>query len=885
MRSAGWITTAVMLAVGQLAWAEKLLPPIDVRYAAADVQETPSFQKHVVPLFSRLGCNGRACHGSFQGRGGFRLSLFGYDFQSDHDALFDADSLRVDREQPLESLILNKPTDAEMHEGGLRYKRDAWQYRVFHRWIESGAEFDRQRIVKLIRLDVTPHEILFSSPKAQTQLQAVAVWEDGTREDVTPLCRFKSNDDQVAQVGEQGLVTAQQGGDTHVVISYDRAVVPVPVIRPLSDLVGSRYPQVATPTRIDELVVEKLRKLGIVPSPLCSDAEFLRRVKLDIAGTLPTVAETEAFLADDTPHKRGRKIDELLESPAYAAWWTTKLCDFTGNNDDQLRNSLPTQSGSQDWYSWIHRRVAENVPYDQLAAGMITATSRQEGQGYREYCEVMSSFYDEDSDKTYADLPSNPLYWARRDFREPEARAIGFAYAFMGIRIQCAQCHKHPFDQWSKEDFHLFKNFFSGVVASNGANRKGSKQEYKQLVEELGLTDKRGGQLRRQLGKLVRQGKVVPFPEVLVGRPRASRQYRDFPADTARLLGGETFEIKKHEDPRQIVMEWLRSKDNRFFARAFVNRVWASYFNVGIVDPPDDNSLANPAINQPLLDFLAKGFIESGFDMKWVHRTIAKSHTYQRSWRPNDTNARDERNYSRAIPRRLPAEVVYDAIQQALASDARIARLQEDVAARAISIPGSSSRSRGRDADRRFALTVFGRSTRESNCDCDRSADASLLQTVYLQNDKSVLELLETGRGTWLSELANQLLPHSDPENPRQARRLAGLRKQLAGLEAKADKLLATGNREAASRLERRMTNLDKQIKRVTPPPPEGVQVTTQQLRELVQQAYLRTLNRHPNESEMARCQQYLAEAKDPIAGTRDLLWALVNTKEFIVNH
>ncbi len=281
--------------------------PISERFAAADVQETPSFQRHVVNLFGRLGCNGRACHGSFQGRGGFELSLFGYDFKADHAALLAKDRSRIDVEHPEQSLILVKPTNADMHEGGQRYEKDSWQYHVFLRWIQSGAKLAEQPDL-LKRLDVTPAEIRFRKKGEQVQLKAIAVWEDGTQEDVTPLCRFQTNDEEVAKINVSGQVTAGEPGDTHVVVSYDNGVQPVPVLQPVSELTeaNGKYPQVPTPTKVDQLVVAKLRKLGMVPADLCDDAEFLRRVCLDMTGTLPTPQEVEVV--------SGRQVAEQTRS-------------------------------------------------------------------------------------------------------------------------------------------------------------------------------------------------------------------------------------------------------------------------------------------------------------------------------------------------------------------------------------------------------------------------------------------------------------------------------------------------------------------------------------------------------------------------------------------
>ncbi|MFI4876477.1 MAG: DUF1549 domain-containing protein, partial [Blastopirellula sp. JB062] len=414
------------------------LPTLERRFADSQADEVPDFQRHVIPLMSRLGCNGRACHGSLQGRGGFQLSLFGYDFAADHAAMTQGERPRVQVDADDESLIIAKPTDQFGHEGGQRYKLGSWEHRVFKNWIAAGAKFDKDEVAKLERLEVSPPEVQFGSEPNQVQLKAVAVWADGTREDVTPLCRYTTTDDEIAEVDENGRISSGERGDAHVIVAYDKAVVSVPVLRPVTDLVGERYPAIATNAEIDHLVLNKLRKLGVQPSAIAEDEEFLRRVSLDIAGTLPTPDEIRAFVADQDPEKRNVKIDELLESPAYVAKWTTLLCDVTGNNDQQLVNVSPLRNGpSQEWYDWIYRRVESNMPYDELATGIIMARSRQPGDTYREYCEEMSDLYR--TDASYADQETLTHYWARNNFRTPEDRAIGFAYTFMGIRIQCAQ--------------------------------------------------------------------------------------------------------------------------------------------------------------------------------------------------------------------------------------------------------------------------------------------------------------------------------------------------------------------------------------------------------------------------------------------------------------
>ena len=500
----------------------KVAAPVPERFAAESTDEVPDFQRHVVPLFGKLGCSGRACHGSFQGRGGFRLSLFGYDFKFDHDALLkaaDGEGPRANVSKPTKSLMLEKPTETVPHEGGLRMKVGSWQYRLLRSWIAAGAPAVSKDAARLVKLEITPAELVIGVKGEKIQLKAVAVWSDGTREDVTPLTRFKSNDDLVADVSSGGLLTSGQPGDTHVVAFYDNGVVPVPVVRPVSDKVGKKYPKVETPTEIDRLVVDKLRKLGIVPSDLSTDAEFLRRVSLDLVGTLPTVPEITSFLENTDPEKRTKKVEELLARPAYAAWWATRLSDFTGNNDDALNNVTPqkTRRASQDWYDWLQDRVTKNVPYDKLVEGLVMATSRNPGESFKQFSKTMSGVYREEGPQTFIDRQGMSHYWARRTFRQPQERAIGFAYTFLGIRIQCAQCHKHPFDQWTKDDFAQFQGFFTGV--NFGTNPK-TRTEYNELMAALNLGDKKGGQARKAVGEALLEGKTVPFQEVYVISPK-----------------------------------------------------------------------------------------------------------------------------------------------------------------------------------------------------------------------------------------------------------------------------------------------------------------------------------------------------------------------------
>jgi len=797
-------------------------PPLRDRFAKPDVDseaEVPDFQRHIVPLFGRLGCNGRACHGSFQGQGGFRLSMFGYDFQADLAALKSNDTPRVNVVSPAESLLLTKPTSDDDHGGGKRFDVGGWEYEVLSRWITAGANAPSSDGVKLTKLSVTPTEIQFGENGGDSngvgdsaQLRVVAHWSDGTEEDVTCITRYATNDEGTAVVDADGRVSSTGRGSTYVIACYDSGVASVPIMRPVSDRVGPRYPNVATPTRVDELVVGKLRKLGIVPSDQCTDSEFLRRASLDVCGTLPKPAEIEAFLADDAPDKRARKIDELLERPEYAAWWTTLFCDLTGlNSGAELGGTDYAKDAGDQWQAWLHRRIRDNVGYDEIARGIVLAVSRKPGQSYDDYVAEQVSYLRKQDPADFSDQPWMPYYWFRGNLASPEDKALSFAHVFMGIRLDCAQCHKHPFDEWSQQDFKDFTALFERVSRGVHPNAVADR---KRLEEELGVAKMKNAAERRQtFRRLAGEGKPAPFNEVYIAPLAAptKKGKTTTTAATARILGGEPVTLAEGQDPREPVMDWLLKKDNPYFAPAFVNRVWAHYFEVGIVDPPDDFNRGNPPSNRELLEFLARDFVEHGYDIKHLHRTILNSRTYQLSWRPNETNRHDERLFSKAPIRRLPAEVTVDAVRQATAGEPvakRPANPAIALAARYIAqqVPAYESRMD-------YSMLVFGKPIRKTNCDCERQTEPSLLQAVYLRNDADIRTALDRADG-WLKSIS----PNAEPA-------------------------------------------------------------------ALVREAYLRIVSRPPTDAEAARCLRYFAETETPAEALADVVWALLNTQEFITNH
>lgn len=792
--------SVTLLAVADELPAETL-EPASVRFAEGGSHATPDFQMHVVPLLGRLGCNGRSCHGSFQGRGDLRLSLFGYDFQMDWDALTASASssagARIDRDHPAQSLILQKPSLQIDHEGGERFALNSWEHRLLREWIEAGAKGVTQPR-ELLRLEIEPAEVVFGPEPEPVSLRVVAVWQDQYREDVTPLCRFRTNDDSIVTVDQDGELTSIASGDTHVIAFYDNGVSAVPVLRPFDLPIGTQAETTKQAPGIDAFVSAKLSKLGLRPSLLCTDSEFLRRASLDLTGTLPAPAEVHAFLRDESSDKRFRKIEELLERPAYAAWWANKLCDYTGCNPNQQAEL--GQETSVQWYMWMYARLLENEPYDEIIRRIVLAKGRLVGQSYDEYAEEMSAYYRELDPGDFANRETMPHYWTRRSMQKPEDAAQAFAHNFLGIRLQCAQCHKHPFAPWTQSDFTEFSRFFENVqfgVQTEALPR------YRELAQDVGLALRgdEGAAVRTDVLRVAQKGGVLPWRELYI-RPRAE------PASLSLLRSG-SIALDESTDPREPIMQWMQLAENPWFARAIVNRVWAGYFHAGIIDPPDDLNPANPPSNPELLDWLTHGFIEQEYDLKWLHREIVASDTYQRSWRPSSNNRDDQHNFSRKIPRRMPAEVVYDSVKQALAANDQIEIVRTDLTRRAI---GHLSMQLAGT----YAMQVFGKPDRAVNCDCERDDEPTLLQSVFLQNDPLLEQRL--GESGWLEEIAEQ---------------------ETSGLR------------------------LDTE--------------------PLVEQAWLRTLSRPPTQSESARAVQHLQAAESLVDGLRDLMWALINTKEFVL--
>jgi hypothetical protein len=784
------------------ALALALLAPLPGR-AAVDIPggttlQKVDFERHLMGLFGRMGCNAGSCHGSFQGKNGFRLSLFGYEPARDYVALTrDTQGRRINQVDPDRSLLLLKPTGQVEHGGGLRFGKSSWQYQVFREWILQGANW-QPGSGEVAGVAVIPSEHAFAKPGQSQPLHVKARFRGGDEEDVTAFCDFRVNDDAVAEDSSLGLVKALRPGATTVVVTYRGNVVPVRILVPLELPAGFHYPKVAEVNYIDREVFARLRRLNMVPSDLADDAEFLRRLTIDTIGQLPSPEEVRAFLADPNPDKRTKKIDELLAHPLHAALWATRLSDVTGNNTNALE--VPVQlrpKRSQMWHDWLRKRFADNVPYDEIVRDILTATSRED-QPPEEWLKqtraveqaVLKGF----DTSAYAARQTLDLFWRRQQAVPIEQWGEKTAAAFLGIRLECAQCHKHPFDRWSQADYRGYANIFSQVVF-------GVSPQAKKLV------DAENAQRKRKMAKgqqpiivkevfLVARGKTLPNPDT--NRPLP-----------ARALGGPEIPLAEGQDARAALFDWMRRPDNPFFARSFVNRIWGHYLGIGLVHPVDDFSLANPPSNDKLLDALARDFIEHKFDIRHMERTILLSRTYQLSSRTNATNKLDRNNYSHSYVRPMLAEVVVDVLNSALGAKENFGNIVR---------PGSHAIEVGPSQvpvpQLNYVFRIFGRPPRTTACDCQRAQEPALPQTLYLMTDPALLAKLQAPGG-------------------------------------RLQKLLATNKTD------------------------------DQALEEL----FLATLTRLPSEAERQKFARHREQVSDRRAAFTDALWALINTREFILNH
>jgi hypothetical protein len=869
-----------------------LLPLLLLTPANLRADETPQFARHVQAVFSRLGCNGGTCHGAVKGQNGFKLSLFGAEPDLDRERIV-RESLgrRVNLLDPEDSLLLRKATGQVAHGGGQRMATGSPEYEVLRKWIAAGAPGDQADRSQVKQLRITPADRTIKLGETYN-LRVEVKFADDTSADVTQLCSFESLDTAVASVNRDGVVMANGVGDVALVVRFraDPGVARVVVPRQSTEA----FPDMKANNFVDKHVLDKLRKLNIPPSGLCDDATFLRRLALDVTGELPAPSEVRAFLADTTPDKRAKKIDELLARPGYAALWTLKFCDLLKATDFGIyADGIRQEVDAPRFQAWVRARMEENIPYDQFVERILTATSR-DGKDVatwaRDVVAMEEAYAPGRKDlEMYRQRQTLDLYWQRSTSTGVSA-TLQVAHAFLGLRLECAQCHRHPHDAWQQDDLLSFANFFQRVrkVGFSDSNEKKYPEVgaiFKQLNEEAKkLTDDakklREGEFKKldsdaktakteadrltreiaalekqtpppgekiaelrtllekqqailanfekmkaQLADMDRRSKMLPEAARRVMHTEIRVDQAATPASVTsplgtqsskrfRLLGHfEEIDVPKDQDPRPIVMAWMRQPDNPYFARAIVNRVWAHYFGRGIIDPPDNLSSFNPASHPELLAELSKEFIASKFDLKWLHRTILNSATYQRTSTATAANEFDRSNYAFFYLRRLPAEVLVDALNQATGTSEKMEmeyfHWPKDM--KTVEIPYAP-----KNGYVTFMLANFGKPKRNSavQCDCERDGSASVMQVLSLANHPRLWQKI------------------TDP-----AGQVARIAKEIAG---------------------------DK---------------------ERIEELYLLTLGRFPNEIEASACRKYLQESESPTKGLHGILWSLLNTREFLLQH
>jgi hypothetical protein len=677
-----WIAAAVLLAAAATGRAE--------RPAAA-----VSFRNEVMAVLSRAGCNAGACHGNQNGKGGFKLSLRGEDPDFDLLALTRGSlARRTDPQRPADSLVLLKAAGLLPHEGGQRFRVDSPEYDLLRRWIVAGAPPDPPGTPTLLRLDVSPRERVLVAPDDAVALRVTGTFDDGSSRDVTNLAVFEPSELTV-RVGPDGIARAQRDGEVAVLVRYldKQSTARLAFVHERPGFVWQVPPE---NNYVDRHVFNKLHALRMLPSPLAGDGVFLRRVYLDTLGILPTPDEARRFLADPQPDKRSRLIDELLARPEFADFWALKWSDLLRNEEKVL-----DRKGVRVFHDWIRECIADGMPLDEFARELIA------GRG-----------------STY----SNPASNYYRALRDPEVRAEATAQVFLGVRLQCAKCHNHPFERWTQADYHSFAAFFVRVqyrILSNDRRDSFDKHEF---VGEQVVWTAREGEIRHP-----RTGQVL----------------------APHFLGAPTPDLGPGGDRLGALAEWVTHPDNPFFARAQANRVWQHLLGRGIVEPNDDFRDSNPPVNGPLLDALAADLAAHRFDLRHLVRTILNSRTYQLSSAPNETNAGDETNFSHALVRPLQAEQLFDAAGSALGTSLKFDGQPKGV--RAGQLPGIRS-GKGRDAGRdrsgdgeQFLLT-FGKPERSLSCECERSDDTTLAQAFQLITGP-VLNRMLTAKGNRLGKL------------------------------------------------------------------------------------------------------------------------------------
>jgi Protein of unknown function (DUF1549)/Protein of unknown function (DUF1553) len=708
------------------------------------------FTTDVVPILTKSGCNSGGCHGKATGQNGFKLSLFGFEPAPDHTALVsEARGRRVFPGSPDRSLLLLKASGRVPHGGGRRLQRDSDEYRLVAEWIRQGAPGPRPDDPHLMRISVRPARRVFR-PKSKLRLTVIARYSAGAVRDVSHLAVYEANDPDIAAVDRNGVVTTgSRGGLFSVMVRFGdkfgvfHGTVPFNTHQNGASIA---IPSTAQFNPIDRHLVSQWKELGIAPSDPADDATFIRRVTIDICGTLPTAKEVTSYVRDKRSDKRARLVDRLLDRPEYASHFALKWADILKNRGRGYSTGQQ-RPGTTLFSAWIRDSIAANKPYDCFVSEILTATGSQR--------------------------LNPPTIWYR-SVRTPQDYVESIAQAFLGVRIQCAQCHHHPAERWSQSDYYGLAAVFSRV------GRKGGFADAEVPTDEIIFLKEKGEVVHPRTGKVM--------------QPRA--------------LGSPAFVLSPFEDPRRRFAKWMTAKDNPFFARTMVNRMWGHFFGRGIIHPIDDARSTNPPSNPELLAALSRDFVKSGYDVKHLIRVITNSYAYRLDSRPNRSNRDDTRSFARFYPRRLTAEVLLDGISQVLDVPTKFPGGPGTFpqGTRAIDLPDEN-------VPNNF-LDVFGRPARTSACECERTDAPALSQALELVNSKEIQRKL-TARDGYVERLAT--------------------------------------NRRA--------------------------------VRDNVRDLFLRTLARPPRPKELTTAVKFVQAEPDRREAYRSLIWSLLATNEFLLNH
>jgi len=698
-----------------------------------------SFKLDVMPIWMRSGCNQGGCHGAARGKDGFRLSLFGFDPDGDYIRLTrEMVGRRINLAIPEESTLVEKSIGSVPHSGNQLFDENSQYYKTLIEWITAGTPKDPDTIAKVTGIEIFPKQAVMEGKNATQQITVRAKYSDGTDRDVTNLALFMSNNDPTAAVSKGGLVTSGDRGEAFVLARFNVFSITSQILV-IPDNLKYERPKLAETNYIDQLADEKLHKLRIIPSGTCSDADFVRRLYIDVLGVMPKTEDVKGFLADASPNKREALVDALLLRKEFTEVWVMKWSELLQVRSGVNNNTAPFYKNALLYYNWLQTKIAKNEPLNEIVVELLSASGGT------------------------VSTPAVNYYQTEID---PIKVTENVAQVFMGMRIQCAQCHNHPFDRWTLDDYYGWKSFFMQI---------GRKQT--DDPQEVIIYNSKGGDATHP----VTGARVAP-----------------------KFLGGIAPDLKPGEDRRVAMAKWIASPENTYFARNIANIIWQHFTGVGVVDPVDDVRISNPPSNPELLDALAKKLVDYNFDMRKFVKDITMSMTYQRSTLTNESNVGDKRNFAHAMVRRVRAEVLLDAISQVTNTPNKFQGLP--LGARAVQIADGAVTN--------YFLTTFGRASRTTVCSCEVKMEPTLSQALHLMNGDAVHENIKKGR------VVADLIKEGKP---------------------------------------------DKQI---------------------VEDLYYRCFGRLPLEKESKAINQALAESGDSRqAVLEDVLWALLNSKEFYFNH